>query len=127
MPNKKLFQFEKCLTHLCSYCKTCDETNIHIFCDCKCETVNAVWNELTQYFKGHARLTPLNPQTAIFGLLGMDDENILSKIYYLLLSKTIVYNSRSTGTSVLNVFLIKLSKIKHLHLVILIRRKSTKK
>ena len=57
----------------------------------------------------------------------MDDENILSKIYYLLLSKTFVYNSRSTGTSVLNVFLIKLSKIKHLHLVILIRRKSTKK
>ena len=50
------------------------------------EIANFVWNELNQYFKGHARLIPLNPQTVIFGLLGMDEKIILLKItfYYFL-------------------------------------------
>ena len=41
--NKKLFQFEKCVTPLCSFCKNFNEKSLHIFC--KCEFVNFVWNK----------------------------------------------------------------------------------
>ena len=106
--NKKLFQFKKCVTPLCWYCKNYYETPLHIFW--KCEFANFVWNELIQYFKGHVRVTPLNQQTAVFGLLGMDEE----KNNILLLFKRCVYNPKSTGTIILNVFQVKLSKIKHI-------------
>ena len=43
----------------------------------------------------------------------MNNENVLLKNHILLLFKMFVYTSRSTGTIVLSVFLVKLSKVKH--------------
>ena len=46
--------------------------------------------------------------------MSMDDENLLLDNHLSLLLKMYVYNSRSAGTIVLNVFLVKLYKIEHI-------------
>ena len=81
------------------------------------KSFNTLWNELTPYFQHHVGLKPLNLQRDTFSLLSMDDENLLSKelfsIFYYFF-KMLVYNSLCPTRIILIVFLIKVSKIKHM-------------
>lgn len=81
---------------------------------CECKIVSTVSNKLTQYFKGHVILMPLNPQTAIIGFQVTDGYFFIKKHILALFKKFAYYFRSTTGTIVLNVFLVSLFNIKHI-------------
>ena len=109
--NDKLFLFGKSETKLCSFCKTENETVIHLFSVCNC--IKSLWNEIKDYFRNDFTLTSLTPQIAILGYLDKNDETFLVQNIILLLFKHYVYKSRSNANLNLLCFINTLSKIKN--------------
>ena len=64
--NKKLYDFGITDTALCSFCKTLEETPIHIFYDCI--HVKSLWEKLHTKFQNDTILPSLTPQTVILRL-----------------------------------------------------------
>ena len=78
--NKKLFQFRICVT-LCS--RTTTKHPYTLFADVK-SLILAGRSSTSTLKVFHVSLTPLNPQTAIFCLFGMEDETLFMKSHILL-------------------------------------------
>ena len=62
--NKKLFQFSKTQSSLCSFCHTEAETTLHIFH--KCSATKILWNQLLLFFETDLDFPDLTPQAAFF-------------------------------------------------------------
>ena len=72
--NKKLFQFGKTQSPLCSFCHTEAETALHVFD--KCEATKILWNKLLLFFETEIDFPDLTPQVALFGFINESDNNL---------------------------------------------------
>ena len=85
--NKKLFHFGIISQSKCSFCESYDETPLHIFYECP--YAQNLWNRLCLYLLEKVALPVLNPQSVIFGLTDVSDNNFVLVNYLLLYSNTI--------------------------------------
>ena len=106
--NKKLFQFGKSGTPLCSFCKKSEETAMQFFSNC--EYLTNEWNKVRNYFKNYINLMQLTPQTAILGYTDAEDEKLLLQNHVLLSFKKFISHSRRTVCVILNTFIHRLTK-----------------
>ena len=93
--NKKLHQFGKTPSPLCSFCNIVDETPEHTFCNCM--QVQQLWNELIVFLQPSITMPGLNPQSALIGFL--EESDFLKSILYnhlLLIFKVFIYRNRET-------------------------------
>ena len=111
--NKKLFQFGKTQSPLCSFCHTEAETTLHIFH--KCSATKILWNRLLLFFETDLDFPDLTLQAALFGFVSELDNNLnILQNHILLIFKLYVYQSRGRGVSNLNSLLKNVTKIKKL-------------
>jgi len=95
--NKKLHQFGKKNSPLCSFCNVAEETPEHAFCECS-YTQN-LWNQLTTFLQPSIAMPPLIPQSALVGY--PEETNFLKSILYnhlLLIFKLFIYRNRESGS-----------------------------
>ena len=111
--NKKLFQFGKTQSPLCSFCHTEAETTLHDFHTCSATTI--LWNQLLLFFETDLDFTDLTPQTALFGFINESDNNLnILQNHTLLIFKLYVYRSRERGVLNLNSLIKNVTKVKKL-------------
>ena len=72
--NKKLFQFSKSQSPLCSFCHTEAETTFYVFH--KCSVTKILWNQLLVFFETDHDFPDLAPQAALFGFINESDNNL---------------------------------------------------
>ena len=71
--NKKLLQYRKTDTPLCSFCKIEAEISFHFFYECS--TTKKLLNQLKLFFATHLDFADLKSQTAIIGFINeLDDK-----------------------------------------------------
>ena len=99
------------VSSLCPYCKTVDETPIHLFAECS--YVGGLWGQLQNFFEDYIHLGEITPQSAI---LGWQNEEVLGiiKNQILLIFKMVVYKYRDVGFCSLDMFINKLRMIKNI-------------
>ena len=107
--NKQLFLFKKRNDYLCSYCGLEEETINHIFSNC--QKTKKLWFDLKLYLSYNIDIPDLDPQSAIFGFLQVDQELILILNHILLLFKHYVYISRESQKLSLQALIKKIKKI----------------
>ena len=109
--NKALFKFGKVHSPLCSFCKTEDETVIHLFHNC--HKIKEIWKNLRTHFLPRIDIPLLSPQSAIFGFL-IDDtnENCLIINHLLLIFKFYIYKERENGNLLFPVLMKRITKVK---------------
>ena len=61
--SKKLFQFGKAETPLCSFCKNYEKRPMHFFSNC--EHMTNEWTKVRELFKNYINLTHLTPDSHI--------------------------------------------------------------
>ena len=111
--NKKLFQFGKTQSPLCSFCHTEAETTLHIFH--KFSATKILWNRLLLFFEADLDFPDLTPQAAFFGFVNESDKNLnILQNHILLLFKLYVYQSRERGVLNLNSLIKNVTKVKKL-------------
>ena len=64
--NKKLFQFSKTQSPLCSFCHTEAQTTLHVFHICLVTKI--LWNQLLLFFEIDLDFPDLTPQAALLVL-----------------------------------------------------------
>ena len=101
-----LFIFKKVDTPLCSFCKSKDETPLHIFYDCI--VTQCLWRQLCSLCRHKIVIPELTPQSDKFGFLESDLKNDILINHILLIFKLYVYYCRNSGSTS---FLILKSKI----------------
>ena len=109
--NKSLKRMNLVESSLCPYCKTVDETPIHLFAECS--YVGGLWGQLQIFFEDYIHLGEITPQSAI---LGWQNEEVLGiiKNQILLIFKMVVYKYRDVGFCSLDMFINKLRMIKNI-------------
>ena len=105
--NERLHKIGFSQSPLCSYCKTTNETMLHLFYEC--EKVKQVWIEIQNKFR-NLGLPNLSPGNAILGLL---DQPILNRQIHLIF-KIAVYNKRENQKISVNYILNKIDSIRKL-------------
>ena len=111
--NKKLFQFGKTQSPLCSFCHTEAETTLHIFH--KCSAAKILWNRLLLFFETDLDFPDLTPQVALFGFVSESDNNLnILQNHILLIFKLYVYQSRERRVLNLNSLIKNVTKVKKL-------------
>ena len=111
--NKKLFQFGKTQSPLCSFCHTEAETTLHIFHNCSATKI--LWNQLLLFFETDLDFPDLTPQAALFGFVNKSDNNLnILRNHILLIFKLHVYQSRERGVLNLNSLIKNVTKVKKL-------------
>ena len=111
--NKKLFQFGKTQSPLCSFCHTETETTLHIFH--KCSATKIIWNQLLLFFETDLDFPDLTPQADLFGFVNESDNNLnILQNHILLIFKLYVYQSRERGVLNLNSLIKNVTKVKKL-------------
>ena len=105
--NKSLHKMGLANTPLCPFCKSREETTLHLFYDCI--IIKNLWARLTIYFATCLSLPNLTPQSAILGFY--ENNDILTNQIHLIF-KISVYHSRSDGSCNLQKILNKIKKIK---------------
>ena len=88
--NKLLFKFGKVKSPLCLFCKSAEETIIHLFSESLC--VPYIWNQTQIFFSGCIAIPDVIPQSGILGFIDASIEqfsiiNLLSLIYKCYLNK----------------------------------------
>ena len=96
-------------TKLCSFCKSNDETTLHLFHDCI--KVKALWVKLSNFFRPILILPSLTPESAF---LGFENINDILINHILLIFKIAIYNSRNKGTCSFEFIINKIKHIKRL-------------
>ena len=88
--NKKLFQFGKNLSPLCSSCHTEAETTLRVF---QIFSVTKIlWNQLLVLFRTDLDFPDLTPQAVLFGFINESDNNLnILQYHVLLIYKIYVY------------------------------------
>ena len=93
---KKLFQFGKAQSPLCSFCHTNAETTPHVFH--KCSVAKIFWNQLLFFFLKQTLTFLIEKQTALFGFIIESDNNLnILQNHILLIFKLYIYQSRERG------------------------------
>ena len=111
--NKKLLQFSKTQSPLCSFCHTEAETTLHIFH--KCSATNILWNQLLLFYGTDLDFPDLTLQAALFGFVNESDNNLnILQNHILLIFKLYVYQSRERGVLNLNSLIKNVIKVKKL-------------
>ena len=109
--NKKLFQFGKTQSPLCSFCHTEAETTLLIFH--KCSATKILWNQFLLFFKTDLDFPDLTPQASLFGFINESDNNLnILQNHILLILKLYVYQSRERGDLNLNSLIKNVTKVK---------------
>ena len=98
--NKKLFTFWKWTSLLCPFCKLSDETVLHLFY--KCNIIQNLWNEVDLFFENNFTLFDLTLQAAFLSFLNVDSKLLLIQIFFLLILKIYIYNSRRSESLINN-------------------------
>ena len=102
--NKKLFQFDKTQSLLCSFCHSEAETTLHVFH--KCSVTKIVSNQLLLFFETDLDFPDLKPQAALFGFISELDNNLnILHNLILLIFKLYIYQSRERGVLNLNILI----------------------
>ena len=111
--NKKLFQFGKTQSSLCSFCHIEPQTTLHVFHKCSVNTV--LWNQLLLFFETDLDFPDLKSQAALFGFVNESDNN-LNKFqnHKLLIFKLYIYQSMERGVLNLNALIKNVTKAKKL-------------
>ena len=81
--NKLLFKFRKVKYPLCSFCKSAEETIIHLFSESLC--TQYIWNQTQIFFSGYVTIPDVTLQSVILSFTGTSTEHFLL-INHLLLS-----------------------------------------
>ena len=83
---KRLFQFSKTQSPLCSFCHFEAETTLHVFH--KCSVNKILWNQLLLFFGTDLDFPDLTQQVALFGFINESDNNLnILQIQALLIFK----------------------------------------
>ena len=86
--NKKLHIFKKVYSPLCSFCKSNDETTLHIFFECT--VTQNLWGQLCLFCRKKLKFPNLTPQSAIFSFLESNSNEIRIN-HILLIFKLYIY------------------------------------
>ena len=115
--NKKLFQFGRTQSPLCSFFHTEAETTLHIFH--KCSATKIIWNRLLLFFETDLDFPDLTPLAALFGFVNESDNNLnVLQSHILLIFKLYIYQSRERGVLNLNSLIKSVTKVKKLEIKI---------
>ena len=107
--NEKRFPIRKCPSPIYSFCK-CQNKNVTYLLS-KCNKINSLWTEITNYFSESVQPTNLTPQIAFFGgYLDKSDKIHLIQNLVLVVLKFCIYKSRVSDRLYLNTFLHKVVK-----------------
>lgn len=107
--NEKLFLFKKTDSKLCPFCKSFNETVIHIFA--KCVVTARLWSNIKEFFKDSLTFPSISPQSAIFGFFEVDHGNFYILNHILLLYKQFIYISRDLNQLSFSKFARNLQKV----------------
>ena len=111
--NKKLFQFCKTQSSLCSFCHIETETTLHVFH--KCSATKSLGNQPLLFFETDLDFPDLTPQDALFGFINELDNNLnILQNHTSLIFKLYVYQSRERGVLNLNSLMKNFTKVKKL-------------
>ena len=111
--NKKLFQFGKTQSPLCSFYHTEGETTLHVFR--KCSVSKICWNQLLLFFEADVYFLDLTPKAALFGFINLSDNNLnILQNYISLIFKLYFYRSREGTVLNLNGLIKSVPKVKKL-------------
>ena len=110
--NKKLFIFGLVDNSKCSFCKLNDETVIHIYTNFT--IINNLWKELKRYFSPVFNMPDITPQSAIFGFIDNNYENLLLINHILLIFKWYIFKTRKKEQVNLNSLIKYICKIKNM-------------
>ena len=83
--NKMLSKLKKVESLLCPFCKTEDESYIHLFYGCR--NTSLLWRQLMEFFSTALYLPSISLQSAIFGFLDDALEHKLLLNHILLIFK----------------------------------------
>ena len=98
--NKKLHQFGKSQTSLCSFCSTYDEDPPHLFAECP-ETL-ALWASLKANLSPIFELPELENKFALLGFYEVAPDKIKLVNHILIMFKIYIYQARESGFLNLN-------------------------
>ena len=99
--NKKLFQFSKTQSPLCSFCHNETETTLHV-CHI-CLVTKILWNQLLLFFETDLNFPDLTSQASFFGFInGLDNNLNIIQNHILLTFKIYIYQSREKVVLKLN-------------------------
>ena len=111
--NKKLFQFGKTQSPLCSFYHTEAETTLHIFH--KFSATKIFWNGLLLFFETDLFFPDLTPQATLLGFVNESDNNLnILQNHILLIFKLYVYQSRERRVLNLNSSIKNVTNVKKL-------------
>ena len=96
---------------LCSFCKTVDETPIHLFCECY-KSVK-IWREIQIHFINIINLPDLTPQSAFLSFYDIKKDNLIIN-NVLLIFKMTLYHYRAKGTCSFQHVMRNIKKIKNI-------------
>lgn len=107
-----LFKFGKTKTPLCSFCKSEDETVLHLFNDCL--ITKNIWNQVRRFFSSKLDIPIITPQSAIFGFIESKNKNNQIINHLLLIYKLYVYKARETENLSFNSLNSYIKKVKNI-------------
>ena len=99
--NAVLYKMNLSDTHLCSYCKSPDETISHLFYDC-IYTKN-MWIDVQTFFMNQISLPDLTLQSALFGFIEANKEDYVLANVILLTFKITLYQQRTKRLTLVSI------------------------
>ena len=105
-----LFVFKKVISPLCSFCKSEDETPLHLFFECT--LTQNLWKQLSSFCRQRLNIPTLTPQSAIFGFYEPQNKNEILINHLLLIFKLYLYNARESNKVNFVCFKAKITNIK---------------
>ena len=109
--NKSLTKMGILKNRLCSFCKTTEETPIHLFSECLISI--QIWREIQINFINVINLPDLTPQSAFFSFYNIQKDNIIIN-HVLLIFKMTLYCYRKKGTCSFQNVLRNIIKVKNI-------------
>ena len=97
--NKSLYKMGKQNTCMCCFCKSEEETPIHLFS--KCRISRNIWREVQLQYQNNIQLPDLSPQSAYLGFYEIIENKIIIN-HILLIFKLTLYLSRKNKHAICN-------------------------
>ena len=105
-----LFKLRNFESPLCSFCRTEDETYIHLFY--RCRKTSTLWRQLQEFFSQVLDLPSISPQSDIFYFIDDTLEYKLLLNHILLIFKNYLYKVRENKNLNFNIHKKYLTKIR---------------
>ena len=110
--NKILFKLGKVKSPLCSFCKSAEETTIHLFNECLC--AQYIWNQTQIFFSDYITIPVVTLQSAILGFTDTHIDHFLLINHLLMIYKCYLYKARDSQNLSFLVFKNNIIKMKTL-------------